>query len=186
MHSICRVAFISLVFGAMNLGGVANAGPQKEFLTPKEIAKIQDAQEIEQRIKIYMEAAELRLKSAEDRLSGKEAPEGDPLEFYAVDEMLDGYFRIIRSVMLNLDDVAQKPKTDQGKLTKALKNVKDTTERAAKQLDGLKKQAEDKKLESTWNAVNQAIDINKGALEGATIALSNRPASDTAKPKKRP
>ncbi len=186
MISRRRAAFMSLVLATMNLGGSALAGPQKEFLTPQEITKIQDAQEIEKRIKIYMEAAELRIKSAEDRLNGKESAEGDPLEFFTVDDMLDGYYRIIRSVMLNLDDAAQKRGTDASKLTKALKNLKDTTERAGRQLEELKKIAEDKKLEKTWNLINQAIDINKGALEGAEIALSSRPASETAKPKKKP
>ena len=51
MISISRVAFISLAFVTMNPGGSALAGPQKEFLTPQEIAKIQDAQEIEKRIR---------------------------------------------------------------------------------------------------------------------------------------
>ena len=71
----------------------------KEFLTPDEIFKIQEAQEVEKRIKIYMDAAALRLKTAEERLQGKESVAGDPLEFFTVQEMLDGYNRIIRSVM---------------------------------------------------------------------------------------
>lgn len=173
-----HVILMATIFGAVTLSGAARATPQKEFLTPQEITKIQDAQEIEKRIKIYMEAAELRLKSAQERLTGKEAAEGDPLEFYTVEDMLDGYYRILRSVMLNLDDATQKPDTEPAKLTRALKNVKDTTERATKQLEGLKKIAEDKKLEKVWNLTNQAIDINNGAREGATLALANRPGAN--------
>lgn len=153
------------------------AAPQKEFLTPQEIKKIQDAQEIEKRVKIYMEAAELRLNSAQQRLNGKESEEGDPLEFFTVEDMLDGYYRILKSVMLNLDEATQRPGNDPAKITKALKSVKDTTEKATKQLEILKKLAEDKRLEKVWNLTNQAIDINKGALEGATMALANRPAA---------
>jgi len=172
-----HLVMVTAVFVVATLSRAARAAPQKEFLTPLEITKIQDAQEIEKRIKIYMEAAELRLKSAQERLTGKEAAEGDPLEYYTVEDMLDGYYRILKSVMLNLDDAAQRPGTDPSKLTKALKNLKDTTERATKQLEELKKIAEDKKLEKVWNLTNQAIDINNGAREGAELALAKRPDS---------
>jgi len=180
-----RAILCATMLGAIIFSGLARALPQKEFLTPKEIEKIQDAQEIDKRVKIYMEAAELRLKAAEDRLNGKESAEGDPLEFYTVEDMLDGYFRILRSVMLNLDDAAQKHDTDPAKVTKALRSLKDTTERAAKPLEGLKKTAEDKKLEKVWNLVNQAIDISNGAHEGATLALADKP-SPGEKPKRKP
>jgi hypothetical protein len=157
---------------------------QKEILTRAEIEKIQDAQEIEKRTKIYLDAAELRLRAAEERLNGQEAAEGDPLEFFTVEDMLDGYFQILKSVMLNLDDAAQKKVIDQEKLTKALKNLKDTTEKATRQLDVLKKMAEEKKLEKVWNLTNRAIDINKGANEGAEMALASRPALPEKKKKK--
>jgi hypothetical protein len=83
-------------------------GRAREFLTDKEIERIQDAQRIDMRVKIYMEAAELRLKTAEERLMGKEPIEGDPLEFFSPDDLLDAYYRILKSVMFNLDDAAQK------------------------------------------------------------------------------
>jgi hypothetical protein len=67
----------------------------KEFLTPQEIAKIQDAQEIDKRVKVYLEAAALRLKTISDRLAGKESVAGDPLEFFSLEDMLDGYYRIL-------------------------------------------------------------------------------------------
>jgi hypothetical protein len=156
---------------------------QKEALTRAEIEKIQDAQDIEKRGKIYLDAAGLRLRAAEERLNGQEAAEGDPLEFFTVEDMLDGYFQILKSVMLNLDDAAQKKVIDQEKLTKALKNLKDATEKATRPLDALKKMAEEKKLEKVWNLTNRAIDINKGANEGAEMALASRPALPEKKKK---
>jgi hypothetical protein len=151
--------------------------PAKEFLTPKEIERIQDTQEIEGRVKIYLEAAALRLKTAEERLNGKESEPGDPLEFFSTDEMLDGYYQILKSVMMNLDTAAQSPGTDQAKLGKALKNLKDSTARAAKSLAILKKMAEEKKLEETWNLVNQAVEITEGARQGAEAGSGRYPAA---------
>ena len=153
----------------------------KEFLTPKEIEKIQDAQEIEDRVKVYMEAARLRLETAQERLEGKESEPGDPLEFYTPDEMVDGYYRIIRSVMFNIDEAYQKHNADQDRFVKALKNLKGTTEWAGRVLASLKKTAEEKRNEALWNAVNQAIDITSGAHEGAELGLSKKSSPPSRK-----
>jgi hypothetical protein len=169
--TICAVLLIAF----SPLGPSLAAIPEKEYLTAKEIEKIQDAQELEQRVNIYLEAATLRLKTAEERLNGKESPPDDPFEFFSVEDMLEGYYRILKSVMLNLDDAFQKPRSEKQNLNKALKNLKDTTEKAGKALAVLKKIAEDKRLEEVWNAVNKDIDITGGAHEGAELGLSNLP-----------
>jgi len=165
---MCAVGFILL--GAM----CAEAGPTapaKEFLTPLEIEKIQDAQEISTRVKLYLEFAALRLKTAAERLSGKESTPGDPLEFFSVEDMMDGYFRILRAVMMNLDDASQHPKTDPDKFQEALKSLKLATEAAVRPLAGLKKLAEEKLREEVWNLVNKSIDVTEAAHEGAVAAL---------------
>jgi len=163
-------------------GEAAQLKGGKEFLTAKEIEQIQDAQEVGQRVKIYLEAAGLRLKVAEERLNGKESEPGDPLEYYSAEEMVEGYYRIIRSVMLNLDEALEKPNTDREKFGKALKALKETTERAAKSLEILKKIAEEKRKEELWNLVNLSIDITQGAHEGAVLGLSKQPET-RSKPK---
>jgi len=175
-----RLVLLSLLtLSAAGVLTALEASPEKEYLTDKEIAKIQDAQEIDERVKIYMEAAALRLKTAEDRLAGKEIPEGDPLEFFTTEDMLDGYYRILRSVMFNLDDVFQKPGPRWERLGKALKTLKGATSSADKELKILKKMAEEKQKEELWNLVNQAIDITHGAYEGAEYGLSKQPGTPT-------
>ncbi len=161
----------------------APGSPEKEFLTQKEIAKIQDAQAIDERIKIYMGAAALRLKAAEERLIGKEPEEGDPMEFFTPEDMLDGYYRILRSVMYTLDDAFQKPGPDRERVGKALKTLKGSTEEMLKELEILKKIAEEKQKEELWNLANKAIDITNGAHEGAEYGLSKQPASPDKKGK---
>ena len=159
--------------------------PAKEFLTSKEIEKIQDAQSIDARVKIYLEAAEFRLKTAEDRLMGKEPAEGDPLEFFSPEEMIDGYFRIIKSVMMNLDEVAEKGGPNRTLLGGALKMLKSSMEKSSAQLLVLKKIAEEKRKEEFWNGVNNAIDITNGAQEGAKYGLTKHPAPDEKGKKKK-
>ena len=158
-------------FLAPLLLGIALSGFSKEFLTPKEIEKIQDALELDKKIKVFLDAAELRLKVAEERLRGQESAEGDPLELFSVEEMLDGYYRILRSVMFTLDEAFER-RPDPERLPKALKGLKDRTEKDAKSLDILKKIAEDKKLEEVWNLVNKAREIADGARDGAETGLT--------------
>jgi hypothetical protein len=154
---------------------LAFSRPEKEFLTDKEISAIRENQEIGSRIRIYMDAAALRLKSAEERLTGKEPAQGDAFEFLTPEDMLDGYYRILKSVMSNLDEIYRSPRRNEG-FTSALKTLKGSTEKAVDQLRILKKIAEDQKKEQLWNLVNKAIDITNGAHEGAAQGLSQQPS----------
>jgi hypothetical protein len=160
------------------LGTVYFSLPQasaKEFLTPKEIEKIQLSQQIDSRVKAYMEAATLRLKTARERFGGIESEAGAPLEFYTVEEMIEGYYRIIKSVMSNLEDAYRNSSTDKEKLRAALTSLRDNSKSAEIALGVLKKLAEEKLDEKVWNQANQAIEVTKGALEGAEQGLSELP-----------
>jgi hypothetical protein len=179
-HSIALVPLVILWTGIF---APSSGNPAKEFLTDKEIAQLRENQEIDLRLKIYMNAAKLRLKTAEERLTGNESVIGDPLEFFSPEDMLDGYYRILRSVMLILDEAFQKPGRDRGRVRGALKTLKGATEDAAKELEVLKRLAEEKKKEELWNLVNKAIDINNGAYEGAEYGLSKEPAPSEKKTK---
>jgi hypothetical protein len=175
---MCRNILLIFLFAIVaGVACIIPASPAKEFLTDREIAAIQDAQAIDLRVLIYMDAAKLRLKTAEERLAGKESQLGDPLEFFAPEDLLDGYYRILKSVMANLDAAYQQGVREQKNVQKALKTLKSATEAMSKKLDVLKKIAEEKKKEKFWNLVNQAIDITRGAHEGADYGLSQTSAS---------
>ena len=72
---------------------------------------------------------------------GEETLPGDPLEFFTPEDMLDGYYRILNSVMLNLDDANQKAVRDSNGLRKALKELRKRSKEALKKLDYLEKLA---------------------------------------------
>lgn len=166
-----RYPVIILSFLGIILFEAASTCAGKEFLTDEEIKKIQEAQEIDRRIKIYMKAAESRLETAEERLLGEESEEGDPLEFFTAEDLVDGYYQILRSVMLNLDGAYQEPGADLYKIKSGLKTLGKGTENAGKRLKILKRIAEEKQKEELWNLVNKSIDITEGAHEGAVYGL---------------
>lgn len=163
----------------------ASASPDKDFLTDAEITVIQDNQEIHLRVKFYLQFAELRLKTAEDKLNGIEPAAGDPFELLTPEEMLNAYYRILRSVMINLDDTySHGNNRNMPKIRQALKTLKSSSEKALVQLNILKRIAEEKKKEELWDLVNQAIDVTEAAREGAEAALAKDPDTP-AKQKKR-
>ena len=152
--------------------GTASSSPAKEFLTEAEIELIREAQIIETRVKVYMEAAALRLRTAEDRLTGKESEEGDPMEFLSPKDMLSAYYQIIQSVMYNMDDAIENPGRREHNIGKALKIIKSETERSLKELLILKGLAEEKNRESLLNPIDEAIAITDEAHASAMNRLS--------------
>lgn len=169
-HAVCFLAsWFALCFAA-----AAAAGPPKEFLTEKEIEKIQNNPEIHRRVKLYMEYAALRLKTAEDRLSGTESEPGDPLEFFAPEDMLDGYRRILESVMINLEDAYEKADPyEKARVRSALRSLKSTMESALPRLEILKKIVEEKDKEALWGLATEGLEISRAALEGADSGISS-------------
>jgi len=164
---------------------VAPNSEAKEFLTDAEITVIQENQEIDLRVKFYLQFAELRLKTAEDKLNGIEPDARDPFEFLTPEEMLNAYYRILRSVMINLEDAhSHADARSMPKIRRALKTLKGSSKKALVQLDNLKRIAEEKNKDELWDLANQAIDITTGAREGAEAALA-KDTDTPAKQKKR-
>jgi hypothetical protein len=152
----------------------------RDLLTEKEIELVQDNREISHRTKLYMDFAAARLKAAEDRLLGKEPPVGDPFEYYTPEEMLDNYYRIVKSVISHLEDAYLNPQRNQN-FNKALKSLKKDSESAGNELEILKKIAEEKKKEQLWNLINRAIEITNDAHSGAEIGLSEKSSTPSKK-----
>jgi hypothetical protein len=175
MHRGILQFFVSII-----LTGAAcmiPASPEKEFLTNKEITAIQENQAIDARVAIYIIAAKLRLKTAEDRLTGKESSEGDPLEFFTPEDMLDGYCGILKSVMTNLDAAYKQGIREREKVQRALKTLKGAADTMSKELEVLTKLAKEKKKEEFGNLVNRAMDTTREAHEGAEYGLAQTSTS---------
>jgi Xaa-Pro aminopeptidase len=151
----------------------AQRGPG-EFLTGQEIEQIQTKQDIGPRVEYYLGAARLRLESAAARLRGEEAVEGDPMEYFTPEDMLDGYYRILNSVMLNLEDAYRKPLIDSKGIQKALKDLRKKTEEFQKLLDSLKSLARERENTELLRLIRKAADITRGAHEGAAHALKEK------------
>lgn len=155
----------------MHIAG-ASARPAREFLTEEEIELIQIKQEIHPRIKKYLSAAALRLKSTEARLRGEETLPEDPLGYFTPEDMLDGYYRILKSVMANMDDANQRANSDGNGIRKALKELRKRSKESLRQLEYLEKLAQEQDKKELLRLIHRAIEITNSAYEGADYALS--------------
>jgi hypothetical protein len=163
----CNYLMALLIF-AMLPGAFA-----RDFLTEQEIKRMQNTQDIDRRTNIYMDAALLRLRTAQDRFDGKESVPGDEMEFFSQEDMLDDYYRIIDRVMLIVGDAFESPRRRENiNIKKALNTLKSESSDNLKKLAELMKLAGEKQKEGLRNRVNRAIDITGGLLDGAEEGLA--------------
>ncbi len=166
MHRILILILILTTLPAFLAGA-----PSMDILTEEETILLQENRGISRRVQIFMDAAMLRLKAAEDRLNGKEPEEGDPFEFLAPGDLLHNYCRILTSLMFSVDEAYGDPGRDRN-IKKTLESLKERTEKTARQLEVLKKIAENRKDEKLWDLVSKAVEVTGNAHEGAESGLS--------------
>ena len=170
-RTLLRLIAAMLLFGAFS---AAFARPVRDYLTEEEIDAIQRNQKIDPRVKLYLKAASSRLIAAEARLAGQETEPGDPLEYFTPEDMLDAYYHILNSVMLNLEDAVEKFPPDRGGIRKALKHLESVMKKNIPRLEKLERMAAAKEETELVGLILRAIDISNGALEGAEEALEGK------------
>jgi hypothetical protein len=143
----------------------------REFLTEEEIAVVQAKQQIGPRVEYYLRIAGLRLDSSLARLKGEETLPEDPLEYFTPEDMLDGYYRILNSVMLNLEEEYQKSGYDAARMQKVIKELHKRTEECSRRLEVLETLARERNDEELLRLIARAAGITDGAHEGAVNAL---------------
>jgi len=145
----------------------------RDFLTEKEITKMQDTQDVDKRTSIFMNAASLRLQTVLERFNGKDSEPGDALEFYSPQDMMDDYYKIMDRIMLVTGDAFESPRLRENiNIKKALQTLKSESSGNLKKLAKLMQLAEEKQNKEIWDSVNSAIEITRGVLDGADKGLS--------------
>lgn len=169
-------SFITLVAVILLSGTFADAFGyrEREFLTEAEIDAIRRNQKIDPRVKLYLRAASQRLMSAQSRLSGQETLPEDPLEYLTPEDMLDGYYKILNSVMFNLEDASEKFPPDRGGIRKALKHLRDQMKKMIPELEFMEIRAVEREDKEMARLIKRAKDLSNAALEGAEQALSDK------------
>lgn len=154
----CLLVF--LLLSLLFILSFSSAGHARDFLTDKEIERLQETQSVAARTRIYMDAAALRLKTVKDKLSNKEYEAGDPMELLMPEEVIDAYCKILRSVHLITGYAIEAPnRKGNESVEKALTILKAETTIALKELDILLRMAEEKQRNLLSGSINDAIDV---------------------------
>jgi hypothetical protein len=159
------------------------AGSPQEWMTPAEIEKFRDEQDLAKRASMYMSAAKLRIEKAEDRLAGKNAPEGDPLEFNSVADLVLGCRSALHATMISIQDQVTYKKSESTEIVKALKELKGASEDLLPKLEKIQKQAIEKRDEDLYRAVKECAQYADSAARGAKNAIEKMKQAERPKDK---
>ena len=146
----------------------------REYLTEAEIARVQAEQKIKPRVAFYLQAALSRLKSAESRLRREAIEPGDPLEYFTPEDMIEGYYQILNSVMTNLEDAHERGNRDRSSIPGALKELKKRMQQCELYLDSLETLAKEQENKALLQLIQKAGEATQGALAGAEYALKEK------------
>lgn len=162
-------------FAPSSAAGVQRGLAGLDRFTEEEFEKVQLAQELEKRVEVFLEIAEKRLDEIERREAGEEwdKDEPNPLEFYTYEDMLFGYSRALRGVMVNIDERARGRGAEDKEIRKSLEKLSDKIAEFVPRLEKIKKIAierKDERLARQWKeAAKTSEQARKGALYGLGV-----------------
>jgi phosphoglycerate-specific signal transduction histidine kinase len=152
------------VLPAIVLSVLATA-QRREFLTDGEIEAIREAQDPNERLKLYTQYAQQRLELVEKALAGSEADRAQQIH-----AALSEYNRILESIDANVDQALTRRDLMRKGLEYAFKNEPDFL----KLLQSFQAR-NPKDLDEYRFALSQAIENTKDGIDGLRAALQKQP-----------
>lgn len=147
------------------LVSMLGAAQRREFLTDGEIEAIREAQDPNERLKLYANFAQQRLELAEKALAGSEADRAQQIH-----TALGEYNRILEAIDANVDQALTRRDLMRKGLEYALKNEPDFL----KLLESFQAR-NPKDLDEYRLALSQAIENTKDGIDGLREALQKQP-----------
>ncbi len=160
--------------------------------TDEEYTKIQRAQELDRRTRVFLKIAEDRLEALEERwtrLTGQEPPvtgkkrkkkkkkknkngeEEGPLAFHAHWELLHAYERAIDGVMINIDEKANQRRLSGKEIRKVLKRFCENVLEFEPRLETMEKLAVQVDDDDYWLTLEEAKKTTDIARKGCRLGL---------------
>jgi hypothetical protein len=146
----------------------AGTQPTRDHLTPQEADLVREAQLIDQRIAVFIHAAERRLialggpVAAAPKQSQKEMDRWGELPTGSRAELIEDMAQILDEAITNIDDVAAREDANQKMLRKALHTLSEAATRFEGQLEPMRAQA---KEGPEREAIEQAIQNANSIIE---------------------
>lgn len=141
--------------------------------TEEEFLKVQEAQELEKRVKVLLEIAEARFEEIDRRRKGLEwkEEEPNPLEFHTYEEMLFAYTRALDAIMANIDEKAEMGTAPEKEIRKALEELEKKVSKFIPRLEELEELIRSQRDEALADQYLEALRTSDIALKGALYGL---------------
>lgn len=159
--------------------------------TDKEYAKIQRAQKLDRRTRVFLEIAEDRIEALEERwtrLTGqepvtagkkrkkkkkksKDEEDEGPLAFHAHWELLHAYERAIDGIMINIDEKANQRRLSGKEIEKVLKRFCENVLKFKPRLETMEKLAVQLDDDDYWLTLEEAKKTTEIARKGCRLGL---------------
>ena len=162
--------------------------------TDEEYTKIQRAQKLDRRTRVFLKIAEDRLEALEERwtrLTGQEPPvtgkkrkkkknkkkkgrngeDEGPLTFHAHWELLHAYERAIDGVMINIDEKANQRRLSEEEILKVLKRFCENVLKFEPRLETMEKLAVQLDDDDYWLTLEEAKKTTEIARKGCRLGL---------------
>lgn len=154
-------------WGLTGLGDVSAQSKKRDHLTEQEVDLVRDVQQIDQRIEVFIKAADRRILVLTDPNATQKKKEEEvwgPLPTGTKLELLTDYKKILEEAEEKLDDFfSREPKSDL--LKKALQKFKQAANKQIIQLRALAAQITDKKEQRALaEAIEEAETVTKADL----------------------
>ncbi|MGH9801243.1 MAG: hypothetical protein ACRD82_12830 [Blastocatellia bacterium] len=162
-----KVLLLLVCVGLLLSVGVSAQSKKRDHLTEQEIELVRDVQEMDQRIDIFIKAADRRilvLTTPNATQKKKEEETWGPLPTGSKAELLSDYKKILEEGEEKLEDLFERsPKSDL--LKKALRKFKDAANRQIPQLRAMAAQLTDKKDQRALaEAIEEAETVTKADI----------------------
>lgn len=143
--------------------------------TNEEYNRIQNAQKLKRRLKVFRDIASSRLSEIERRLENRVSSEkrDNPLRFYTYAQLVRAYGRAIRSSMINIEERASNKSTSEKNIEKALKALSSDMHIFIPILESLRQIALDMEDENVYLELREAWRSSQSALKGSEMGLGN-------------
>lgn len=150
-----------------------DSGIRGDQFTDEEYGKVQDAQQLMDRVKIFVEIAESRLKEIERRSENLEwkGDKDNPLEFYTLAQMVHAYDRSIQGIMIFIDEKATRHLASEKEIKKALTLLNKRMQDFIPKLEPIRQRAIDTKDQELFIEIRSAMKNSEAALKGSQLGL---------------
>ncbi len=145
----------------------------RDGFTEEEYAKIQLHQDLENRVDVFLEIAETRLKVIRRRMEGREwkEEEENPLEFHTYRDMVHAYRQAINGIMINIDEKAINKTASAEEIQNSLKKLNKKIQEFIPQLEPLNQLVIELQDEAFYEEVMEAEEVSIIAEKGSLLGL---------------